>query len=389
METRNYLILLVDDQPENINQLIECFKVSATPYDTLRASDGKMALKILEKVTPDLIITDWEMPIMDGITFIKKVKAIPALKDIPIIMCTGIMTTAENLQMALDAGAVDYLKKPIHAIELTARMSSMLKLSSLYKQVKKQNEEIKQQNEEINQQNEEITVQTELLTQMNVTKDKLFAIIGHDLRTPINSLKAILDLVAIQGITEHELWELSKGLQKQVSSIYFTLNNLLQWANAHLQGINPTPTPCNLQQLIAESINLLFSTARNKEITIVNQLDETSIVFADANQVDLICRNLLSNALKFTFAGGVVTIKGELLGKHYQLSIQDTGQGIQPAIQDRLFTSHHTTYGTHGEKGTGLGLSLCKDFIEKNGGTIWVESEVGKGSTFHITLPTL
>lgn len=174
MNTKN--ILLADDNPDNLQTIFEILTKAYPSYKILKANNGKIACKLAESRLPDLIITDWEMPEMDGIETIKYLKQQPSTADIPIIMASGIMTSSQNLETALNAGAVDYIRKPIDKIELIARVNSMLKLSDSYKFIKEQNKQLKQQQEEIRtqnedliQKNEEIIVQKEQIEEQ--TKD--------------------------------------------------------------------------------------------------------------------------------------------------------------------------------------------------------------------------
>ena len=136
-------ILIVDDQPENLQTIVDYFEESSLPYEIMTALNGIDALDLIEKTVPDLIITDWEMPEMDGIEFIKQLRAKSQTVDIPVIMCTGAMITSEHLQIALKAGATDYIRKPIDPIELIARSRSILRINDL------QNEIIERKNQEL------------------------------------------------------------------------------------------------------------------------------------------------------------------------------------------------------------------------------------------------
>jgi signal transduction histidine kinase/uncharacterized protein HemY len=253
----------------------------------------------------------------------------------------------------------------------------------------KQNAEIQNQTEELRQMNEELDNQARQLSTLNHTKDKIFAIVGHDLKSPINSLKGLLSLVTSQNISPDEFVQFTSQLQQNVEHIHFTMNNLLHWANAQMQGIETAPKNTDLYELAQENIDLFESVAQNKQITLQNSILPTTIVWADTDQINLVFRNLISNALKFTPKGGKISLKQENGNDFYQISVTDTGIGISKEVQAKLFQPqiHLSTQGTAGEKGTGLGLLLCKDFVENNRGKIWVESTPNQGTTFYFTLP--
>ena len=160
----NKKILIVDDQPENLQAIATLLKESHCSFEIMKAPNGSIALKLIEKKIPDLIITDWEMPVMDGIEFIKQLRKDIITVDIPVIMCTGVMLTSENLQTALQAGASDYIRKPVDKIELIARTSSMLQLSDSKQRIKEQNAKLEQQNDEILTINDSLFEKQEIIT---------------------------------------------------------------------------------------------------------------------------------------------------------------------------------------------------------------------------------
>lgn len=229
------------------------------------------------------------------------------------------------------------------------------------------------------------------LKENNETKTKLFSIIGHDLRGPIGALQGLLNMFSDGEITKKEFMEFLPKLRGDVDHIYFTLNNLLSWGHSQLNGSVTKPEVTAVEAIVEENINLLSEQAHNKSIRIVNELPENTQTWADANQIDIVIRNLMSNALKFTPENGMIKISGEEYSDHWQFSVRDTGVGMDQATLDKLFdkSSNVTTYGTNNEKGTGLGLSLCKEMVEKNNGKIWAESTLRIGSTFHFTLPKI
>jgi signal transduction histidine kinase len=223
----------------------------------------------------------------------------------------------------------------------------------------------------------------------NETKTKLFSIIGHDLRGPIGALQGLLQMFKDGEVSKEEFLSFIPKLRADVDHIYFTLNNLLSWGNSQLNGSVTRPAVVPLANLVQDNINLLAEIAENKSIRVVSEISDNILVWSDPNQTDIVVRNLISNALKFTPENGMVTIRAHEKGTHWEISIRDTGVGIDRITMGQLFQekSNHSTYGTNNEKGTGLGLSLCKEMVENNQGQIWVDSMLRKGSTFFFTLP--
>ncbi len=262
-------------------------------------------------------------------------------------------------------------------------------LTTKNEEIAQQNEELAQSQEEITTQRDKVAVQNKELQELNETKNKLFAIIGHDLRSPINSLKGMLNLLTQRHISVDEFFMFSEKLKNGVEHVYFTLNNLLQWANSQMEGLKSNPQNVNIYNIGKENINLFTQISAHKKIQFVNQLQENLIVFADPDQLNLVFRNLISNAVKFSSEGGSITLGSKLVGNFCEITINDTGIGMGKENISKLFsgTTHFTTTGTIGEKGTGLGLLLCQEMIAQNGGKIWVESTLDQGTSFYFTLP--
>ena len=247
----------------------------------------------------------------------------------------------------------------------------------------------KQLAQELSAKKDMLEKRKEELQANNETKTKLFSIIGHDLRGPIGALQGLLQMFKDGEVGKEEFLSFMPKLRSDVDHIYFTLNNLLSWGNSQLNGSVTKPAAIPLASLVQENINLLSEIAENKSIRVVNEIPDSVMVWSDPNQIDIVVRNLISNALKFTPENGMVTMQGLEREGHWEISIRDTGVGMDRITLEGLFKekSHNSTYGTNNEKGTGLGLSLCKEMIENNQGRIWVESMVRKGSTFYFTLP--
>jgi signal transduction histidine kinase len=233
----------------------------------------------------------------------------------------------------------------------------------------------------------EMEIRGKELMELNHLKDKFFSIISHDLRSPVNALSGVLDLMEQGAITPEEQRSLIKSLQGQFEQTRNLLDNLLDWALVQMDKIVVKLESLELHKVVAGNIKLL-RVAQEKRIDLKNNVNENLKVLSDPNMVNLVLRNLMLNAIKFTNNGGEVVVSAEQEGEWVVVSVKDNGVGISPENLDQIFdkSTHYSTRGTANEKGTGLGLKLCKEFVEKNGGKIWVESEVGKGSTFKFTL---
>ncbi|MBL7816722.1 MAG: hypothetical protein JNL70_17005 [Saprospiraceae bacterium] len=233
---------------------------------------------------------------------------------------------------------------------------------------------------------------------INATKDKLFSIIAHDLRSPIGALKSHLMMTNYGIMSQSEFANASQGLSNNVNTVFQMLENLLQWAYSQLKGIKAKPESICVQQIADIEINLLAEVATQKHITVLNRIDPSVNVYADANHMAVIMRNLISNGLKFTHPNGQVileahnTVTPELDGAQGDkrgcvILIKDNGIGMTQDTISQLFQMDKKTNreGTAKEKGTGLGLILTKELVELNKGQISVQSEVGKGTTFSLT----
>jgi signal transduction histidine kinase len=235
---------------------------------------------------------------------------------------------------------------------------------------------------------EDMEKRSDELERLNQVKDKFFSIISHDLRSPINALAGILDLMSKDAVKPEDFTQHTKELRTRFNHTRTLLNNLLDWTLLQMDKLNLQAARIDLNKIVEENIQLLGAT-KDKKIELVNNVPTHAIGYADSNTINLVIRNLMTNAIKFTNDGGVVQINGDEKVSEWLLSVRDNGIGIKPDVLKILFdkTAPYTTRGTANEKGTGLGLILCKEFVEKNGGKIWVESEEGKGSTFWFTIP--
>jgi two-component system, sensor histidine kinase and response regulator len=253
------------------------------------------------------------------------------------------------------------------------------------------NQLLVQKNAEINQQKEEIQAQAEQLNQSNLFKDQLFAIIAHDLRSPLAMLKDTLELLDSERLTDQEIRLFKTHLSAQYRNVDGVLAKLLEWAQHQIDNRlhRANPVAFTLRPVTEEALELLREVARIKNVALHNHLPAALAVWADQDQVASIVRNLVANAIRFTHAGGQVHLEASQTAQHWQIGVRDTGVGMSEAQMSRLFSMEglFSTKDTTGTKGTGLGLLLCKDLVEQNQGKIWVTSQLDQGSTFYFTLP--
>ena len=239
---------------------------------------------------------------------------------------------------------------------------------------------------------EEIIFKNAELQKLNTDKDYFMSILAHDLKSPFNSILGFLDLL-VNNLRDFKLDEIERQLtivNNATNSVYNLLEDILLWARSHSGKLPFEPREFNFKLCCDDVIEIVKQNAENKNITINIIEAEKIIVYADSNMLNTILRNLVSNAIKFTNKGGTISISAHRNNSNVTISVTDNGIGISPKILSNLFdiTQVNSTTGTANEKGTGLGILLCKEFVEKHGGKIWVESELNKGSVFRFTLPT-
>jgi two-component system, sensor histidine kinase and response regulator len=361
-------LLIVDDSPLNVKLLK--FMLEEAQYDTLVAQSGPEALELLEEHEPDLALLDVMMPDIDGFELCRRIKAIPRHAGMPIIFITALHET-EDIVKGFELGGVDYITKPFNKKVLLVRIQNHIDLLNSKRQVERQAQD---------------------LAASNRLKDRMFSIISHDLRSPIGSVKMTLDYV-LRGIIDPKqegFTDTAREMFYSISEALDLLENLLGWAKSQSNKLVVTPEAIELKELVERVVRLNKLHTENKEICVHTEVPEGLRLWADMHMVNSVLRNLLSNALKFTPKGGRITIEATPLEEEVQLSVSDTGVGIPPENLDKIFDnkSSLTTEGTEKESGSGLGLLLCQNFVEKNGGTIDVQSKVGEGTTFSFTLPS-
>jgi|GEM_PF-789001 len=258
------------------------------------------------------------------------------------------------------------------------------------KKRKKFNQLLSSQNKKIGSQRVEIAKQNSELIEANKTKDKLFQIIAHDLRSPLISIDSIAQLIPI-WIEEKDydsLKKLSNTLELSVTNLLTLIDNLLNWALSQQGKIPYNPAMVNVKELVDEAVKLYNSSAELKNIELIDETKEDILIYADKNMIHTVIRNLLNNAIKFTPESGKVYLGAAVKNKKAQLWVKDTGIGIKDEHKEKVFEiAHGNGDGTKGETGKGLGLFFCKEFVEMNHGEIFMDSKVNNGTTITFTLP--
>ncbi len=361
------LILLADDLPENLAVLGNILRNEG--YQIAIANNGQQAVKIAASRKPDLVLLDVAMPEMDGLTASRLMKENPESENIPIIFLTARTDTSDVLR-GFEAGAVDYITKPFKAAELLARVSTHI--------------ELKQSRDLIFRQKAE-------LTHLLATKDKLFSIISHDLRSPFAGLLTMISIM-VEGFDSYQKEELrdSMKLIRDTSEQMHTLmQNLLNWAKLQTSALEFKPSKLQLESHIRKSTDVFTLNSSKKGIQINSEIPESYYVMADPDLLRIILHNLLGNAIKFSYSGGTILISCTSDQDSITVKISDNGVGMTQLQTENLFKpgNYVSTTGTANEPGSGLGLILCKEMIEKMNGKIGIESLQGTGSTFWISLP--
>ena len=230
------------------------------------------------------------------------------------------------------------------------------------------------------------------LKELNATKDKFFSIVAHDLKNPFQGILGFVELLHndLSEFDQDELKQIIGQIKEATENAYNLVLNLLEWSRLQLNRIVFNPEKFDMHTLVKKESANLKAQSDAKKIIVSSDLEEKTLVFADQNMIAMVIRNLISNAIKFSHEGGEIRIQSNVLHKFMDIEVKDNGVGISKENISKLFRVNEqiVSQGTAKEKGTGLGLILCKEFVEKNKGKIWVESSLGIGSSFHVLLPS-
>mgnify|MGYP001617376449 CR=1 FL=1 len=361
-------VLVVDDDAPIRALVSNALKKAGFAVTTV--NDGREALDAAKASAPDLILSDWMMPHLDGVGLCKAVKGDPALAGIFFILLTA-KTTVQDKVLGLETGADDYLTKPFQAQELVAKARASLRIKRLQDALAERNR---------------------ALQELNAMKDEFLGMAAHDMRNPLGVVRLWGESMAdgLMGPVSPEQAKALEVIQRNVDGMLRLINDLLDISKIESGKVELRLAPLDLAQALASYVEGNALLAGKKGIALASEVPPgLPAVKADKDKLGEILNNLISNALKFTKPGGSVLIRATQEGAFVRLEVRDTGQGIAPEDLPRLFRkfSQTRTRSTAGEKGTGLGLAIVKKLVELHGGEVGVESVHGKGSTFRFTLP--
>lgn len=363
-----YTILIVDDVVSNV--LLLKVLLSKENYKILTASGGREALALAAEKRPHLILLDVMMPEITGFEVAALLKENPDTTNIPIIFLTALNST-EDIVKGFHAGANDFITKPFNKEELLVRVNHQISLVAA-KQL--------------------ILQKTEELRRTIAGRDKLYSVIAHDLRSPLASIKMVLNMLVMTLPKEtigNEMYQMLEMANHSTEDVFSLLDNLLKWTKSQVGKLNVVYMDFDIHEVIDGIIEVFSLVSASKNIQLINNSQTAIKVHGDIDMLKTILRNLLSNALKFSYDGSQILIDTKVQDGMAVVSVKDSGKGMSIEDQSKLLKTetHFSSYGTNNEEGSGLGLLLCQDFANKNGGRLWFESEEGKGSTFYFSVP--
>ena len=368
IDPSEYKVLIVDDVMSNV--LLLKVLLTNEKFKIVTATNGTQALDVVDKEQPDLILLDVMMPDMSGFEVSQHLKAKPETNDIPIIFLTALNSTADIVK-GFQVGANDFISKPFNKEELIIRVMHQISLIAAKRIILRQTEELKR------------TI---------MGRDKLYSVIAHDLRSPMGSIKMVLNMLILNLPSSkigNEMFEMLTMANQTTEEVFALLDNLLKWTKSQIGKLNVVYQDMDIVGVIQGVIEIFSMVAELKKIKIGLESPAELEVHADIDMLKTVVRNLISNAIKFSNEGGDVLVKIIDEGDQAVISVVDSGCGISEEDQAKLLhtDTHFSTFGTNNEEGSGLGLLLCQDFVIKNGGKLWFTSKKGTGSTFSFSVP--
>ena len=382
-----YKVLIVDDVISNV--LLLKVLLTNEKFNIVTAGNGTQALEQVKKEKPDLVLLDVMMPDISGFEVAQQMKADEEMSEIPVIFLTALNSTADIVK-GFQVGGNDFISKPFNKEELIIRVTHQISLVAA-KRI--------------------IIAQTEELRKTIIGRDKLYSVIAHDLRSPMGSIKMVLNMLILNLPSEtigSEMYELLTMANQTTEDVFSLLDNLLKWTKSQIGKLKVVYQNIDMVEVV-EGVSEIFTMVAGlavpqrpcgegnelpglKNIHIAVEIPEDRMeVRADIDMIKTVIRNLISNAIKFSNEGSEVLVSLREEDSMAIVSVKDSGCGIDEENQKKLLhtDTHFSTFGTNNEEGSGLGLLLCKDFVTKNGGELWFTSKKGEGSTFSFSIPLL
>ncbi|RGU56640.1 hybrid sensor histidine kinase/response regulator [Odoribacter splanchnicus] len=365
-----FKLLVVDDVQTNV--LLLKALLSKDGYGILVANNGQEALEVIRNENPDLILLDVMMPGMDGFEVAERLKSEEYRCEIPIIFLTALDDT-QSIVNGFKLGAGDFISKPFRKEELMVRIKHQLSLVAARRIIEEKNEELRK------------TI---------AGRDKMYSVIAHDLRSPMASMKMLLNTIMMsveKDKIDPDIFDMLEMSNKTSEEVFSLLDNLLKWTKSQLGKLTVIPQKLDISGLADGVVEVMNSVAEVKHIKLIRTDHESFFVYVDIEMIKSVLRNLISNAVKFSNPDSDIKVGIKAEDGKVIVSVTDSGKGIKKEDQHKLLkdSTHFTTYGTNSEEGSGLGLLLCRDFARKNGGELWFESEENLGSVFSFSLPQL
>jgi signal transduction histidine kinase len=388
-------ILIVDDQPANLGVLSDCFSDSG--FEILVAEDGMSAIEKAEYAHPDIILLDVLMPRVDGFEVCRRLKSEASTQDIPVIFMTALSETVDKVS-GFQLGAVDYITKPIQHEEVLARVTIHLTIRNLTKRLQEQNLHLQQEIRDRKQAEEQLRELEahlrEALAQekeLSELKSQIISTISHEYRTPLTTISSSTEMLE----RYRHRWDDDKQvkhfrrIQASIQHMTALVNDVLFINKAEFEKLEFQPAPLDLVTFFHEIVDELQSTLSDKHRLTFTSLGNCRECNFDAKLLRQILSNLISNAIKYSPKGGTVSLQLTCEDKKVIFSCADEGIGIPPEDERKLFDSFSRASNVGMIGGTGLGLSIVKKCVELHSGEIAVESEVGVGTTFTVSLPII
>lgn len=394
MKSPEYNILIVDDSQTFTKIVSEIISKNIPAAKVKFVNSGMEAIRVLGNNDIDLIMMDVFMPVYDGFEMAKIIRGNARTSKVPIIFMTGADPNNDMMSKALEIGGVDYLNKSFKEDELIRLVNLYLRFINWEREVnQKLDDNIKLLNLEIDRR---IKIESALmeitgkLKTANLTKDKFFSIIAHDLKNPLGSFKNLTNFMqtSLGELDDNEVKEFLDALSESANNMYSLLENLLTWSRTQVGTVKVHLDNFLIKELIDNVLAMLSNSAIEKKINIFVECSPDITVFADANMINTVIRNLLTNAIKFTPFGGSIRLQVNPNNDYVTVSVIDNGVGMSIDEVQNLFNigGGDSKLGTNMETGTGLGLMICKEFIQLHKSEIVVKSYEGKGSEFSFKL---